>query len=251
MRVFSKFHFQFLAAGMAISLLLIFSPLAKSQEQIAMVNDAQGHRLFVNANASGTLAALSFARTASTTQAHLAGSTQPDDIRQAVRQESGRAKVDPELVRAIIKVESGGNPKAVSAKGAQGLMQLIPATARRFGVDNPFDPDQNIHGGVTYLRYLLDLFKGNVPLTLAAYNAGEHSVIRNGGVPPFRETQNYVRRVTAIYHSPDGLSPAEQIPGKPQPPAIYRFADSNGVIHFATGDDDLPQNVQLAENGSP
>ncbi|MGH9455293.1 MAG: lytic transglycosylase domain-containing protein [Terriglobia bacterium] len=234
---------------MAVSLLLIFSPLAKSQEQIAMAKDAQGHRVFVNANASESLVALPFVRTSSTTEAGLASSAQADEIRHTVRQESGRAKVDPALVRAIIKVESGGNSKAVSPKGAQGLMQLIPATARRFGVDNPFDPDQNIHGGVTYLRYLLKLFNGSVPLTLAAYNAGENSVIRNGGVPPFRETQNYVRRVTAIYHSPRGSNRAEQIPEKPQPPAIYRFVDANGVIHFATGDDDLPQNVQLAENG--
>ena len=98
----------------------------------------------------------------------------------------------PQLIHSVIKVESNYNPNAISSKGALGLMQLIPATARRFGVSDVFNPVQNIQGGAKYLRYLLDLYDGNYPLALAAYNAGEAAVARYGGMPPFAETQNYV-----------------------------------------------------------
>ena len=252
MRRFSRLHLQIVGAGVASFLVVIFSPLAKSQSQIVPVEDVAGHRVFVNANMSGNQPEeFGAAGSPSTSAASRRLGSQPHAIRQAVQEEAGRAKVDPKLVRAIIQVESDGNPKAISSKGAQGLMQLIPATARRFGVDNPFDPSQNIHGGVTYLRYLLDLFKGNVPLTLAAYDAGEHRVIRTGGIPPIPETQNYVRKVTALYQASGGSNGLESSAGQPRTAAIYRFVDSSGVIHFATGDDDLPQNVQLAESGLP
>ena len=100
--------------------------------------------------------------------------------------------LSPQLIHSVIKVESNYNPHAVSSKGALGLMQLIPATARRFGVTDVFNPIQNIQGGVKYPRYLLDLFDGSYPLALAAYNAGEAAVARYGGIPPYAETQNYV-----------------------------------------------------------
>jgi soluble lytic murein transglycosylase-like protein len=107
---------------------------------------------------------------------------------------------DRELIKAIIKVESNFNNKAVSRKGARGLMQLMPATAQHLSVHDSFHPQSNIEGGVRYLRYLVDLFSGNLPLALAAYNAGEGAVMRFGHqIPPFRETQNYVRRVMAYY----------------------------------------------------
>ncbi len=107
--------------------------------------------------------------------------------------------VDEALVRAIVHAESSFNPNAVSHKGAQGLMQLIPATADRFGVADPFDPVQNIRGGVQYLAWLLDRFDGDVTLAAAGYNAGEGNVDRHGGVPPFDETQRYVVRVAALH----------------------------------------------------
>jgi hypothetical protein len=106
--------------------------------------------------------------------------------------------VSTELVRAVIQVESEFDPLARSSKGAQGLMQLMPDTARRLGVSNPFDPRQNIFGGVRYLRQLLDMFQGDVALTAAAYNAGENAVVRYKGVPPYRETRGYVQKVQSL-----------------------------------------------------
>jgi len=103
--------------------------------------------------------------------------------------------VDAALVSAVIKAESDFNPREISNKGARGLMQLMPATAERFGVVNSFDAKANINGGVRYLRWLLDTFEGNADLAVAAYNAGEGSIAKYNGVPPFRETINYINRI--------------------------------------------------------
>lgn len=103
--------------------------------------------------------------------------------------------VNPKLIHSVIRHESNYNPRAVSPAGAMGLMQLIPGTAKRMGVQDAFDPYQNIMGGTKYLRLLLDMFKGNPINAIAAYNAGEHRVIKYGGVPPFPETKQYVKRV--------------------------------------------------------
>ena len=108
--------------------------------------------------------------------------------------------VDASLVHAVITAESGYNPTAISRAGARGIMQLMPDTARRFGVQNIMDPVENIHGGVKYLRELLTLFNGNMELAVAAYNAGENAVIRHGHrIPPYAETVNYVPKVLGIY----------------------------------------------------
>jgi soluble lytic murein transglycosylase-like protein len=108
---------------------------------------------------------------------------------------SEKYSVDPALIKAVIKAESNFNHRAVSKKGARGLMQLMPATASSLHVQDSFHPESNIEGGVRYLRYLLNYFSGNLHLAIAAYNAGENAVIRYGGIPPYRETQIYVRRV--------------------------------------------------------
>jgi soluble lytic murein transglycosylase-like protein len=110
-----------------------------------------------------------------------------------------RYGIDPQLALAIIQVESAFNTRAVSAKNAQGLMQLTRETAVRFRVRDAFDPEDNIKGGLTYLQKLLTLFKGNVPLVLAAYNAGERAVTNHQGIPPYAETQSYVRKITFLY----------------------------------------------------
>ncbi len=155
-------------------------------------------------------------------------------------------RLSPSLVHSVIQAESNYDPNAVSPKGAQGLMQLIPSTARRFGVSNVFDPADNIQGGARYLKYLLGLYKGDEALALAAYNAGEGAVARYGGVPPFAETQDYVARVRRRLDRPGARkesgteAPAVQsIEEKPAeaPPApaynpIREVVDADGKIHY-------------------
>jgi len=140
------------------------------------------------------------------TNSRAAPSSAPLDISDQVtrfdvhiRQASALYQIPEELVRAVIQVESGFDPRAVSPANARGLMQLVPGTAQRMMVSDIFDPRQNIFGGVRYLRVLANLFSGDLKLTLAAYNAGENAVIRYGGIPPYEETQAYVRRVLAYY----------------------------------------------------
>lgn len=122
-----------------------------------------------------------------------------------VKKLAERSGIDPKLVMAVIMVESGFNTKAVSPRNAQGLMQLIPETAHRFRVKNAFDPEENIKGGIAYLQWLLTYFKGDVALVAAAYNAGEGTVEKYRGVPPYPETQKYVRRIAQLYQK--GLHP--------------------------------------------
>jgi transglycosylase-like protein with SLT domain len=125
-------------------------------------------------------------------------SVSAEQIDHYIDEAAARHHVDPNLVRALVKVESNFNPRAVSSKGAIGLMQLMPATARLYDVRNPYDPAQNVDAGVRHLKGLLDNFKGDVPLSLAAYNAGQGAVERNGGIPPYTETRNYVKRITSL-----------------------------------------------------
>jgi soluble lytic murein transglycosylase-like protein len=129
-----------------------------------------------------------------------AGSAERSKRYDAIIREAATLYQIPEaLVRAVIKVESNFDPRAVSRANARGLMQLIPPTAERMMVTDIFDPRQNIFGGVRYLRVLANLFNGNLELTIAAYNAGENAVMRHGGIPPFPETQDYVVKVLSYY----------------------------------------------------
>jgi hypothetical protein len=179
----------------------------------------------------------------------------PASLKTIVDTISKNHGVDPGLVRAVIKTESNFNRWAVSNKGAMGLMQLIPGTGKRYGVRDFFDPQQNVDGGVRYLKFLLEKFNGNLDLSLAAYNAGENLVERLGRIPPIPETTNYVRKVRAIYKKKSApvlatpammaasLPPAvpaiaattqvKHEPLKPEPSKIFRLVDERGVVHFS------------------
>jgi soluble lytic murein transglycosylase-like protein len=151
----------------------------------------------------------------------------PGDIDSAIEQAAARHNVDPNLVRAVVKVESNFNPNAVSRKGAMGLMQLMPSTARQLKVKNPFDPEQNVDAGVRHLKQLLESYGGNVKLTLAAYNAGAGAVARSSGVPHYAETQNYVRRITNLYYGGSDFNSG----ASPDPVRIQR--DARGVLYIS------------------
>ena len=124
----------------------------------------------------------------------------PSDYDEFIREAASLYQIPEALVRAVIRVESNFDSRAISRANAQGLMQLIPATAERMLVSDPFDARQNVLGGTRYLRVLANLFNGNLQLTLAAYNAGENAVIRYRGIPPYEETQAYVARVLSFYN---------------------------------------------------
>jgi soluble lytic murein transglycosylase-like protein len=135
------------------------------------------------------------------TRLRISGSVNPAEYDQIIASTSAKYGVSPTLVKAVIRAESGYNPNAVSSKGASGLMQLMPGTARSLKVSNSFDPQDNVEGGVKYLRFLLDTFRGDVSLALAAYNAGLGNVAKYGGIPPYNETRTYVNRVLSYMQS--------------------------------------------------
>src|ERR1700733_13494356 len=176
---------------------------AAANPKIYTYLDAQGQRHFTDVpdnNRYRLLALSSQDRTSSGDRYDfrlLARATQYDSI---IEHAAVSSAVEPNLLRAVIVVESGFNARALSKRGAVGLMQLMPATASRFGVSNPYDAQQNVHAGALYLKFLIDRFGHDVRLALAAYNAGEDAVARNGGqIPPFSETMAYVPRVLKIY----------------------------------------------------
>ena len=163
-------------------------------------------------------------------------------VRAMVEETAKNLDVSPLLVDSVIQVESNYNPYAVSPKGAQGLMQLMPTTARRFGVKNSFDPQQNIEGGVRYLKFLQETFQDD-RLAVAAYNAGEKAVTKYGNVPPYRETVNYVARVGQKYsqakHAAAKSAPPAKVAEKSQPSEtetrhVVGYVDQGGRLHIST-----------------
>jgi soluble lytic murein transglycosylase-like protein len=163
----------------------------------AKIEDVNKEIASAKARPAGPDALTNMPPTSATDPAWSTGNKQTDDM---IRYYSGRYDVDPYLIYCVMKQESGFSPVAISPKGAQGLMQLMPGTAARYGVTRPSDPSQNIMAGTRYLKDLLKLFGGRIDLVLAAYNAGEGAVMKYGNrIPPYEETQNYVRNIIARY----------------------------------------------------
>src|SRR5271169_2905802 len=206
--------------------------------QIARTVDTSGREMFVNAESPVSIK-LAAARSRKTIylpaestfmgESHPAVSIDRDGAEKLVKEAAERHKVDPALVRAVIETESNWNPAAKSRKGAMGLMQLIPTTAMRFGVNDAYNPGQNVDAGVKYLKVLLERYRGNLDLALAAYNAGEGAVDRAHGVPTYRETQNYVRKVQDAYYRP-GSGRMEDAYTRHS--RIHRQVDANGRVIF-------------------
>lgn len=157
-----------------------------------------------------------------------------------VREAAARNRIDPELIHAVIKAESNYDPFAVSAKGALGLMQLMPDTARHYGVLNVFDAAQNVEGGVKYIKDLIKLYNGKTRLVLAAYNAGQEAVHRYGGIPPYKETRDYIARIQSTYKS--GFIRVGT--------RIYKYYDDNGRL-VLTNDENLAKSKNKAVAKSP
>jgi soluble lytic murein transglycosylase-like protein len=186
-----------------------------AQAQIVRYQGPDGRLYFTNLPlppASGA--------TAVTRPAHATRLTTQAPVFSLIQRLAQQYSVDPQLVRAIITVESNFDPHAVSRAGAQGLMQLMPDTAARYRVEDPFDPHANIEGGIRYLRDLLRLFPSDLRHVLAAYNAGEGAVQQYGGIPPYPETQRYVERVLALYG----------VAAPPPQGKIYRYRTASGSI---------------------
>ena len=152
-----------------------------------------------------------------------------------IRTAATRYGVPEQLVSAVIRVESGFNARAVSPKGARGLMQLMPETASTLGVRDTFDPRENIEGGVRHLRGLMDRFGNDLPLVLAAYNAGERAVMGYGGIPPYRETREYVTRVLRLFDEDaeeSVNSKGKSGAGPNLPPSMYRTVADDGTVTY-------------------
>ena len=207
-----------------------------ARAQITSVTVADGRRMFINAEPPAKARSIKPRPTIYMPgQLSFLGPNRPamsvdrDGVEKMVREAAERHKVDPALVRAVIETESNWNPAAYSRKGAMGLMQLIPTTALRFGVNDAFNVRQNVDAGVRYLRTLLERYNGNLDLALAAYNAGEGAVDRAGGIPSYRETRAYVHRVQDSYFRP-GSGRIEGAYTRANP--IHREVDANGRVVF-------------------
>ena len=220
-------------------------PVSTQAQDIVATIGADGKIVYVNGDSprgrhrstiSSPSAALSGRSSGSGTDEATSGSTAVSEgtsdpgLDQIVRDAAERHDLDPALVKAVISTESDWNPYAVSPKGAMGLMQLIPATAERFGVGNPYDPAQNVEGGTAYLKELLDRYHGDLSKSLAAYNAGPGAVDASGGVPWYPETRRYVQKVTnAYYRSDSGHQPT--LSGFRSAP-VRRMVEPDGQVVF-------------------
>jgi len=213
-------------AWMVLASFPTLAPAASSGD-VKIVVGASGRKVILNEDLGQR------ARRLSTKLADL-----PDQrLEPLIQRHSDAQNLDPRLVRALIQAESGYNVKALSNKGAIGLMQLMPATASDLNV-NPYDPDQNIKGGTMYLRQMIDHFAGKVELAVAAYNAGPGAVEKHGGIPPFAETRDYVKRVLSLWRGADFALPAAAsmiLPGNRRKPYLIRGPNNRLVLTTALG----------------
>ncbi len=223
-------------ASMCLALLGLVP--SRSSGQITQVIEHDGRKVFINAEPPAKLT-LQKAKTPATiylpAESSFTGRVRPavsldhDGAEKIIREAADRHRVDPALIRAVIATESNFNPGAISGKGARGLMQLEPGTALRYGVTDAFNPKQNIDAGVRHLKNLLDRYSGNLDLALAAYNAGEGAVERHRGIPPFRETRQYVQKVQDAYFRPgSGRLANWWTASRP----IYKETDERGRVIF-------------------
>jgi soluble lytic murein transglycosylase-like protein len=210
---------------------------APADAQIVALKEADGKTVYVNLEppamvrrgAQGRFLPATFRSNPGGGQPALALHPNQPELERMVEQAAERHQVDPALIRAVVAAESGWDPRAVSQKGAMGLMQLMPERARQLGVNDPFDPEQNVDAGVRHLRELLERYDGNLELALAAYNAGPGAVDRAGRVPNIPETVDYVRKITEAYFRPDAGRRPQILRSSRQ---IYRLRDENGKVIF-------------------
>jgi soluble lytic murein transglycosylase-like protein len=212
-----------------ITALLISDRCLFSQTLYAYL-DENGARVFTNIAPTSPVADLKITGAVPVpTPAPVPSNSKSEPYDSIIEKYANDYHLDASLIKSIIATESGFNPKAVSPKGARGLMQLMPATAEQLGVSNSFDPEQNIQGGVKYLRSLMNSFNEDISLSLAAYNAGENRVQRLGRIPPIKETQNYVQSVTKLYEKSKS-EPKPQVQEEVKQPSLFRFIDDSGVL---------------------
>lgn len=211
----------YLAAVAVLLGLVLSAGLTPARAEIISIVDKNGRRVFVNTDDQELRAAVERGGAVAALRLMDRRRRSLPGIEDHIAQVSRRHSVDPQLVKAVIEVESAWNPRARSRKGALGLMQLLPETAARFGAFDLFDPRENVCGGVRYLRFLLDRFDDDLELALAAYNAGENAVAAANGIPPFRETREYLERVGTLY----GRLGRGHVRGTDR---IYRVADGRG-----------------------
>jgi hypothetical protein len=230
----ARFHLV-LAAALAVTVLSVFSASAETYRFV----EPDGTVHFTNAPTDPHYQRMGFSpQTDQPGQAPLPVSDLSPYARE-IREAAEQYGVAVDLIKAVIRVESGFNSRAISAKGARGLMQLMPGTASMLGVRDSFNPRQNIDAGVRHLRGLIDRFGSDLKLALAAYNAGEQAVMTHGGIPPYRETRDYVTRILGLFTPTPAL--AQPAPEPEPPQRTYRTEAPDGTVTYTN----IPPNKKL------
>jgi hypothetical protein len=228
---------RFFMHVMAILLAAVFLYSTPSYADIYKYVDPNGVVCYTDAPMGKKTVRVLREKKGSAKQAKASGpkpAAEKSDYSAYVKQAATKYEIEPELIHAVIKTESNGNHRAVSRKGAMGLMQLMPSTASDMDVVNPFNPEENIEGGTRYLKSLLEEFNGDLTLALAAYNAGPKTVEKYRSVPPISETRQYVKKILSLFKGKGNYSftgsAGETAP--PQPVRIYRVVQDDGTVLF-------------------